>query len=125
MTDKMKVPPAILWETTGELAPVDYDWLYIMEVCRRGLTENQKYVILPVEESQDYKPQRRRLIKDDKTSPRGLIQRDEKATNMYYPYASVQFDINELNSYAAEQFNNMPREELERLAEQALRGKPA
>ena len=124
MVEKMKVPAAMVWQTTGELLPVDYDWLYIMEVCRRGLTEEQKYVILPVEESQDFKPQRRRLIKDDKESPRGRIQRDAKATNMYYPYASAQFDINELNEYAAKQFNSMPVEELQRLAEEALGGKP-
>ena len=125
MSDKKKIPPSILWETTGELATVEYNWLYIMETCRRGLTEGQKYVILPVEESQDFKPQRRRLIKDDKTSPRGLIQRDDKATRMYYPYASARFDIEELNQYAASCFNNMPRDELERMAEEVLRGNSA
>ena len=125
MTEKRKVHPGMIWETTGELEPVEYNWLHIMNVCREGLTNDMKYVILPVEELQNYKPQRRRLIKDDKNSPRGLIQRDDTATERYYPYAAARFDINELNSYAADRFNNLPREELERMAEEALQGSGA
>ena len=109
---KLQAPAGVIFETTGELPPVEINWLHIMQTCKSGLDKKQKYVILPVEETQDYKPQRRRLITADKKSPRGLIQRNEKAVKMYYPYAAARFDIEELGYYAAEQFNNMSREDL-------------
>lgn len=113
MTDKMETPAAVTFELTGELPPVEINWLHIMQTCKDGLDKKQKYVILPVEEKQDYKPQRRRLTTADKKSPRGLIQRDPKATKMYYPYAAARFDIEELGYYAAQQFNKMSKEELD------------
>ena len=115
MTDKMETPAAVLFELNGELPPVEINWLHIMQTCKDGLDKKQKYVILPVEEKQDYKPQRRRLITADKKSPRGLIQRNDKATRMYYPYAAARFDIEELGYYAAEQFNKMSKEELDQM----------
>jgi hypothetical protein len=118
--DKMKLPAAIRFETEGVLDPVEINWLHIMQVCTEGLQKGQLYVILPVEAAQDYKPQRRRLITDDKTSPNGLIQRDEKARKMYYPYAAARFDIAELGKYAAEKFNNMSRDDLARMADEIV-----
>ena len=117
---KLQTPAAIIFQTTGELPPIEINWLYIMQICKDGLTEGQKYVILPVEESQDYKPQRRRLINDDKKSPRGLIQRNSKATSMYYPYAAARFDIEELGYYAAERFNSISPADLQRMSEEFI-----
>ncbi len=117
MTEKIKIPAGLRFQTEGVLDPIEINWMHVMEVCRDGLTNGQLYVILPVEESQDYKPQRRRLITDDKASPRGLIQRDEKAKRMYYPYAAARFDINELGRYAADKFNTLSREEIARMAD--------
>ena len=108
------------FQIDGSLEPIEINWLHIMKVCKNGLTGGHLYVILPVEESQDYKPQRRRLITDDKTSPRGLIQRDNKALRMYYPYCAARFDIEELAKYAAERFNSMSRDDLERMAEELI-----
>lgn len=122
MDEKIQTPAAVIWETTGELPPIEINWLHVMQVCTQGLTEGRKYVILPVEVSQDYKPQRRRLITDDKNSPRGLIQRDDKALQMYYPHAAARFDIGELGKYAAEQFNRMSREELQVMAANIVEG---
>jgi len=113
MTDKMETPAAILFELTGELPPIKLNWLHIMQTCKDGIEKKLKYVILPVEESQDYKPQRRRLVTADKKSPRGLIQRNAKATKMYYPHAAARFDLEELGYYAAEQFNKMSKEDLD------------
>ena len=118
--NKIKISAAMRFQIDGSLEPIEINWLHIMEVCKNGLTEGQLYVILPVEESQDYKPQRRRLITDDKTSPRGLIQRDNKAIRLYYPYAAARFDIKELAKYAAERFNSMSRDDLERMAEELI-----
>lgn len=122
MEEKIQTPAAIIWETTGELPPIEINWLHIMQVCTKGLTEGQKYVILPVDVSQDYKPQRRRLITDDKNSPRGLIQRDSKALRMYYPWSAARFDIGELGKYAAERFNTLSREELEVMTASIVEG---
>ena len=119
--DKMKIPAAINFETNGELDPIEINWLHIMQVCTEGLQKGQLYVILPVEVTQDYKPQRRRLITDDKSSPNGLIQRDAKATRMYYPYAAARFDIAALGKYAGEQFNTMSRDDLARMADEMLK----
>jgi hypothetical protein len=118
--NKIKITAAMRFQMNGVLDPIEINWLHIMEVCKNGLTEGQLYVILPVEESQDYKPQRRRLITDDKKSPRGLIQRDNKALRIYYPYAAARFDIVELGKYAAERFNSMSRADLERMAEDLI-----
>jgi hypothetical protein len=120
--EKHKVPAAVIWKNKGELLPVDYNWAHIMQVCKEALTTDREYVILPVEESQQYKPQRRRLVKDDKDSPRGLIQRDEYARKRYYPYAPARFDAEELVKYAAARFNAMSRDELERMADDFVRG---
>jgi hypothetical protein len=117
---KLQLPAGIMFQTTGELPPIEINWLHIMQVCKDGLTNKQKYVILPVEESQDYKPHRRRLITDDKKSPRGLIQRDSKALRMYYPYAAARFDIEELGSYAAERFNSISAADLQRMSEEFI-----
>jgi len=122
MTDKMKVPAAVVWDTKKELLPLEVNWLYVMQLCQEGLTDNKKYVILPVEESQDYKPQRRRLVKADKSCPRGLIQRDPKAKQIYYPYAAARFDIVELGKYAAEKFNTFSSEDLQRMANEITAG---
>ena len=113
MTDKMETPARVTFELTGELPPIELNWLHIMQTCKDGLDKNLKYVILPVEEPQDYKPQRRRLVTADKKSPRGLIQRNAKATQRYYPHAAARFDIEELGYYAAAQFNKMSKEELD------------
>jgi len=118
--EKMKIPAAIKFETEGVLEAIDINWLHVMQVCTEGLQKGQLYVILPVEVTQDYKPQRRRLITDDTNSPRGLIQRDEKATRMYYPYAAARFDIGVLGKYAAEQFNNMSRDDIARMADEII-----
>ena len=115
MTEKLETPAAVTFELTGELPPVELNWLHIMQTCKDGLDKNLKYVILPVEEAQDYKPQRRRLVTTDKKSPRGLIQRNDKATKMYYPHAAARFDIEELGYYAAEQFNKMSKEDLDKM----------
>ena len=122
MTDKIQTPAAVTFELTGELPSIEINWLHIMQTCKDGLDKKQKYVILPVEETQDYKPQRRRLSTDDKNSPRGLIQRDAKATQMYYPYAAARFDILELGQYAAMQFNRMSQEELQQMASDIVAG---
>ncbi len=119
-TGKIKISAGMRFQIDGVLEPIEINWLHIMEVCKNGLTAGQLYVILPVEESQDYKPQRRRLITDDKKSPRGLIQRDSKALRMYYPYCAARFDIEELAKYAAERFNSMSRADLERMAEELI-----
>ena len=124
MSDQPKkpVPPAVLYKNSGELPPVEYNWPHIMQVCRDALTRELEYVILPVEELQDFKPQRRRLVKGDKESPRGLIQRDRYAKERYWPYASARFDVDELLSYAAAQFNALAPAELERMAQDLLSG---
>jgi len=122
MTDKMKTPAAVIFETTGELPPVVINWLHIMQECHDGLTKGHKYVILPVEETQEYKPQRRRLVTDDKKSPRGLIQRDAKALRIYYPHAPARFDIVELGKYAAVRFNTASREDIEAMASHIVDG---
>lgn len=120
--EKQQVHPAITYQVTGELPPIEYNWLHILHVCKKGVEDGQLYIILPVEEPQEYKPMKRRLVKEDKSSPHGLIQRDEKATKTYYPHASARFDINEMATYAAKNFNNMPREELERMAQDVING---
>ncbi len=119
---KQQVPAAILFKNSGELPPLEMNWLHIMEVCNRALTEELEYVILPVEETQDFKPQRRRLVKDDKASPRGLIQRDRYACERYYPYASARFDPRELADYAASHFNAMDPADLQRMADDMISG---
>ena len=121
--NKLQTPAAIIFQTTGELPPVEINWLHIMQTCKDGLTQGAKYVILPVEVSQDYKPQRRRLITDDKKSPRGLIQRNSKALRMYYPHAAARFDIEELGSYAAERFNSISAADLQRMSEEFIGSK--
>jgi hypothetical protein len=117
---KLQIPAGMIFQTTGELPPIEINWLHIMQTCKDGLTQGAKYVILPVEVSQDYKPQRRRLITDDKKSPRGLIQRDSKATRMYYPHAAAKFDIEELGSYAAERFDSISAADLKRMSEEFI-----
>ncbi len=120
--EKQKVPAAVVWDNTKELVPVEFNWAHVMQVCQHALTEEREYVILPVEESQDYKPHRRRLIKDDKESPKGLIQRDRYARERYYPYAPARFNAEELAKYAAKRFNAMSRDDIERMAEDFVRG---
>ncbi len=122
MSEKKPVPPAIIYKNTGVLPPVEFNWAHIMQVCRDALTRDLDYVILPVEELQDFKPQRRRLVKEDKASPKGLIQRDRYAKERYWPYASARFDAEELVRYAAEQFNALSAADLERMANDVLGG---
>lgn len=120
--EKQKLPAAVVWENEGKLPPVDYNWAHVMQVCKEALTTDREFVILPVEESLKYKPQRRRLTKDDKASPRGLIQRDDYARERYYPYAAARFNAEELLNYAAERFNALSRDELARMADDFARG---
>jgi hypothetical protein len=120
MNDKKPVPTAVLYKNNGDFPPIDFNWMHIMHICREALSTDHQYVILPVEEHQDYKPQRRLIIKGDKASPRGLIQRDRYARERYYPYASARFDAEELVKYAADQFNKLPPAEIERMVAEAL-----
>lgn len=116
MTNKKAVPALIKFMNTGELPPIEWNWIHIMQVCREALTTDREFVILPIEETQDFKPQRRRLIKEDRESPKGYIQRDPYARERYYPYAAARFDAEELIHYAAARFNDLSAADLERLA---------
>lgn len=85
-----------------------------------ALQNEREYVILPVDQTQDYKPQKTRLIKDDKKSPRGLIQRDAYARQRYYPYAAARFNAEELVAYAFARFNAATPDELAASADLAI-----
>jgi hypothetical protein len=118
--DKNSLPPSISWEMHGTLLPIEWDWVHIMEQCKIALTNERQYVILPFQENQNYIPQRSRLIKEDKTSPSGLIQRDHYALERYYPYACARFDAEELVRYAAKRFNDLTDEELTEMASKSI-----
>ena len=122
MSEKKEVPAAIKFKNTGELPPLEFDWVHIMNICREGLQLDAEYVILPVEELQQYKPQRRRLLKEDKSSPKGLIQRDRYAAERYWPYASAKFNAEELIRYAADKFNALSAAEIESMAGKIISG---
>jgi len=117
MTNKKQVPAAVHFQTTGQLQPIDYNWLHILHVCREALQQEKQYVILPVEEKQNDKRNKMRLVKGDKNSPRGLVMKtDREALQRYYPYAAVRLDAEELSTYAAKRFNELDPAELERMA---------
>jgi hypothetical protein len=120
--DKQQVPAAVVWDNTKKLVPVEFNWAHIMQACQQALTGDKEYVILPVEESQDFKPHKRRLLKDDRESPKGIIQRDSYARERYYPYAPARFNAEELAKYAAKRFNSMSSDDIERMAEEFMRG---
>jgi hypothetical protein len=80
------------------------------------LTQDRAYVILPIREEQSVKKNKARLLKEDKTSPKGLILKtDRYALERYYPYAPARFDSIELGNYCATRFNAMSPDELERM----------
>ena len=120
MSKLQAIPAAVSWETQGVLPPLEWNWVHIMEIVKVGLKNEKPYVILPVDEACAYKPQRVRLIKDDKTSPRGLVQRDGYAKQRYSPYLAARFAVDEVAAYAAIQFHDLPAEELERMADEFL-----
>ena len=120
--NKQPVPAAISFAVNGELPPVEYNWVHVMKVCQEALTRDLDYVILPVEELQTFKPHRRRIVKEDKTSPKGLIQRDDYAKQRYYPYAAARFDAEELIRYAVQRFGSMSSDDVELMANEVLRG---
>jgi hypothetical protein len=111
-----KIPAVVHYQTTGELHEIDYNWLHLLQTCQEALTQDRDYVILPIREEQSVKRNRARLLKEDKTSPKGLILKtDQYAMERYYPYAPARFDATELGNYCASRFNDMSPDELERM----------
>ena len=118
--EKQKTPAFVKFEATGELEPIEYNWIYMIHVCRETVTAGKKFVILPVEVPQTYKKQRYRLVGDDKESPRGLILRDQESSQRYYPYAPARFDVEELAAYAAARFNDMTETEIDEMVQRSM-----
>jgi hypothetical protein len=111
-----KIPALVHYQTTGELQAIDYNWLHLLQTSHDALTQDRSYVILPIREEQSVKKNRARLLKEDKTSPKGLILKtDQYALERYYPYAPARFDAIELGDYCATRFNAMSPDELERM----------
>ena len=111
-----KVPAVVHYQATGELQAIDYNWLHLLQTCQEALTQDRDYVILPIREEQSVKRNRARLLKEDKTSPKGLILKTDKyALERYYPYAPARFDAIDLGNYCATRFNSMSPDEFERM----------
>ena len=116
MSDKQPIPAPIHYQSTGELLPIDYNWVHLLNTCKAGIEQGKAYVILPVVEVFNTKKNKLRMIKEDKESPLGLVMKtDREAMEQYYPYAPVRFDIEQLAKYAAKKFGEASEEDIERM----------
>lgn len=115
-SNKKEVPATVHFQQTGELHPLDYNWVHILKTSLDALSNDLKYVILPVMEKQFSKHNKLRLIKDDKTSPLGIVlKNDRTALKKYHPYAAIRMDAEELAKYAAEQFDKLDEQTINRM----------
>ena len=104
---------AMHYRQTGELKPIQYNWVYLLHLCQEGLMADNKFVILQVQEEQTTKRNKAKILKE-KDAPLGLIIRDDAfSLERYYPYAPARFDIMELGKFAAKKFNEMTAADLE------------
>lgn len=110
---KYPLPPHIKYIQTGELDPIHYDWLHIVQVCQKTMEDEKQYVLLPVMIAQySSKKQRTRLVPEDKNSPRGLIMREGNDTldqlkESNYPYEIARFEVSELAIFAGNKVINL------------------
>lgn len=108
---KQKTPPALVYEQTGKLEPIQYDFGHLVTTCRSACEQDLDHVILPVMEEQTTKKNKVRLVKEDKESPLGLVlKRDATALKKYYPYAAARFDVEELLKWAVKAFEDQIEE---------------
>jgi len=105
---KKKTPANIVYDTTGELPNMFFDWPAIIGDCRNAILQETKYVIAPVSQPVGTKKNKSRMDKDDKTSPLGLIMKEIKN---YHPYAAARFDPEEVAKWAVQRFLALSEEE--------------
>lgn len=105
--NKKPVPVGLIYETSGKLPPIDYDWTHVMTLCYQAKQEDKEFIVLPVELPHNTKKQKVKLIKG-KGNPVGVVLKhheEPKAVEHYYPYLAVRFDVKEIAAYAGKKID--------------------
>ena len=111
--EKKPLPSYVKYIQNGELEPINYDWLHILQVCQQAIEEEKKYVVLPVMIAQgSSKKHRIKLVSNDKNSPRGLILRDgndilTELRDTNFPYEIARFDATELAMFSGNKITDL------------------